>query len=715
MKTFIQIYLAFFLSLSASSQMLIEGIVQDQNGEGLIGANVYLKDTYDGTTSDLSGYFNFETYEEGTQILIVSFVGYETYQQTLDLKSLVSLKVQLKDAFNKMDAVTITAGAFEASDEKKSVVLKSLDIAMTAGATADIPGALNTLPGTQKNGETGRLFVRGGTSNETKVFIDGTEVANFYGTAAPSIPTRSRFSPFLFKGAFFSTGGYSAEYGQALSSALVLRSSDVDNQSKIDLSLLSVGADASITQSWSDQSIYVKAGYINLNPYNHLISQRIHWRQGTQSIDATAAYKKDFTDGTRLRAMMMTSSGSFKLDQKTILNEKGFNAVDVKNDFLFGTLSFEKPVGESDFFFLGGSYTYNYDYTRFNEFRSRSPIINYHLKGKYSHSFSDKTLLNSGVEFFIKDFEENISASTTFARLAFNQFRPVIFAELDHYLSERWVLRGGLRSEYETYLKSYNLAPRISIAHKLGDSGQVSVAVGKYFQDPEDRFLRFSKSIKQESANHLILNFQRIKEGRVFRVEGYLKDYDKLTRFQDAFDAETYANSGYGYAYGLDLFWRDKSGIKNLDYWISYSWLQSERKFLNFPEKAAPGFTSAHNLSVVTKRWFQLLRSQVGVTYSITSGRPYDDPSKDGFNESLTQVYHDLSYNMAWLPAKKWIVYFSISNVLGQEQTFGYRYAESDETPGKYLSEAVRLPSKRFLLLGCFLTIGSNKNQLENL
>ena len=78
------------------------------------------------------------------------------------------------------------------------------------------------MPGAQQIGEQEGLFVRGGTGEETKQFIDGTLVNNPYYTSVPDIATRGRFSPFLFKGTVFSTGGYSALYGQALSSAVIL-------------------------------------------------------------------------------------------------------------------------------------------------------------------------------------------------------------------------------------------------------------------------------------------------------------------------------------------------------------------------------------------------------------------------------------------------------------------------------------------------------------
>ncbi|MEP4535034.1 MAG: TonB-dependent receptor [Cyclobacteriaceae bacterium] len=715
MKILLQTYLSIFLSSVALGQTVIEGVVTDQTGEGLIGANVYIKDTYDGATTNVDGQFRFETFEEGEQVLVVSFVGFETQEIQISPGDSKNFNIRLKEAFNAMEAVTISAGAFEAGDESKAVILKSLDIAMTAGATADIPAALNTLPGTQRNGESGRLFVRGGTAGETKVFVDGMESSGFYGTGGPAIPSRSRFSPFLFKGTFFSTGGYSAEYGQALSSALILKTLDVEPESQVDISLMTVGVDVSATKSWDNQSFYGKLGYLNLNPYNKIISQRVHWNQGTVSPDATLSYKKDFDNGAKLRSMVMTSTSSFSLERETKLNEQGYDAIDVRNDFAFATISYERPVGETDMWYVGSSVTHNYERTQFNHLGSASPVTNYHAKTKYNHSFSDRTFLNAGVEVFHREYKEHLSDSASRRNLGFNQTRPVLFAEVDHYISEKWILRGGVRSEFESYMNTFNWSPRVSLAHSIGEHSQVSVATGLFYQDSEEDYLRFTNNLDQERAAHYILNYQRIKNDQVFRVEGYLKDYDKLVKYTDAFDPDTFTNEGDGYAYGMDVFWRDRTGIKYFDYWVSYSWLKSERDFQNFPEAAAPSFTSEHNLSLVVKRWMPRFNAQVGATYSVTSGRPYNDPVKTGFNQSTTPVYQDLSYNMAWLPKQNLILYFSASNLLGQEQVFGYNFSNTPNTDGQYLSEAVKLPAKRFIFIGCFITIGGKNNQLQNL
>jgi hypothetical protein len=161
-----------FIALAGYAQTKITGKVVDERGAGIPLANVILVDTYDGTSSDTEGNFEFTTTETGTKILLVKFVGYKDSQREVVLQGKsVTVTVQLEEMINELEAVMITAGAFAASDESRRTVFKAIDIATTAGATADIAGALNTLPGTQKVGESGRLFVRGGDGTEAKTFI----------------------------------------------------------------------------------------------------------------------------------------------------------------------------------------------------------------------------------------------------------------------------------------------------------------------------------------------------------------------------------------------------------------------------------------------------------------------------------------------------------------------------------------------------------------
>ncbi|MCH4565681.1 Plug domain-containing protein, partial [Halomonas sp. EGI 63088] len=173
-----------------------------------------------------------------------------------------------------LTGVVLSAGTFEAGDNSKVSVLKPLDVVTTASALGDFVGALQTLPGTSTVAEDGRLFVRGGEAEETQIFIDGIRVFTPFTPTPNNVPTRGRYSPFLFKGITFSTGGYSAEYGQALSSVLLLNSVDQPDQEKTDISIMTLGGGVGNTQMWGENSLSINASYINLGPYFSLFKTK---------------------------------------------------------------------------------------------------------------------------------------------------------------------------------------------------------------------------------------------------------------------------------------------------------------------------------------------------------------------------------------------------------------------------------------------------------
>ena len=113
---------------------LITGRVADEKNEPIIYANVYLKDTFDGTSSDEKGEFQFETYEVGLQILVVSYVGYETYEQEHDIDITRTFEISLEELITQASEVVITAGSFGASDDEKVIVLDPVDIVYVASS-----------------------------------------------------------------------------------------------------------------------------------------------------------------------------------------------------------------------------------------------------------------------------------------------------------------------------------------------------------------------------------------------------------------------------------------------------------------------------------------------------------------------------------------------------------------------------------------------------
>ncbi|MGB8705778.1 MAG: TonB-dependent receptor, partial [Gillisia sp.] len=164
-------------------------------------------------------------------------------------------------------------------------------------------------------------------------------------------------------------------------------------------------------------------------------------------------------------------------------------------------------------------------------------------------------------------------------------------------------------------------------------------------------------------------------------------------------------------------FWRDGSSFKNLEYWFSYSYINSQRKYKNFPVEATPGFIANHTASLVTKYWISNWRSQLGFSDTFTSGRPYNDPNSVQFMAEKTKCYNNLSFNWAYLLSDQKILYFSVSNVLGTKNVFNYEYSSVADANGNYNRRAVRPTADRFFFVGFFWTISDDKksNQLKNL
>ncbi|MEM0941122.1 MAG: carboxypeptidase-like regulatory domain-containing protein [Bacteroidota bacterium] len=711
----ITVSMSLLLSAMIFGQYEISGMVTDESGEPLLGVNVYLKGTYTGATTDVDGNFSFTVNEEDHLILVASFIGYHVQEIPLEPKS-QKLDIQLRVEINQLNAVVITAGSFNVSDGSKKEVLKPLDIVTTAGATADIPGALNTLPGTQQVGETGRLFVRGGEDRETKTFIDGMLVHNEYSPSAPNTPGRSRFSPFMFKGTSFSTGGYSAEYGQALSSALILESKDVGGSDRIDLSLMTVGADIAMERSFDSSSFAGKIQYSNLTPYFALVSQNLDWDKAPQEYSGNFTYRLKTGKTGLLKLYTNLSTSDLELYEAEITDPEINLPVKVTNDYAYVNASYRTFLNDKWTIRTGASFTKSSDFASLDEASREQDLVGYHTKVVADYLQSDRMSLILGEEVIGRNLHQELIDGEPFKQHLHERISAT-FSEAELYISTDLAFKIGGRLEHSNLSNRLSLDPRISAAYKIGENSQISFAYGRFRQLSSDQIILFDQDARQEKAIHYISNYQWIKEGQTFRIEGYEKRYNHLTRYENIFDPTTYLSDGSGHARGVDLFWRDSKTFHDLDYWISYSYLQTERNYRDFPGSFTPSFASTHNFSIVTKKFIDKIKSQVGLTYSFASARPYNDLNGERFMSGRTPSYHDLSFNISYLYNNQVIIHAMVNNALGANNIFGYEYADEPGSDGIYASRPITPAAKRFIFLGIFITLSKNKgiSQLPNL
>lgn len=717
MKKLTIIFIAL-ISFQMFAQTTISGTVFNSKKEPIEGANIYLDGTYDGSTSGADGTFLFKTTETGTQTLIISFLSYESFTMVGDVSFMKDITVKLREDVSALDAVVLSAGTFSAGDNSKVNALKPLDVVTTASALGDFVGALQTLPGTTTVAEDGRLFVRGGDANETQIFIDGIRVFTPYSPTTNNAPTRGRYSPFLFDGITFSTGGYSAEYGQALSSVLLLNTIDEPDQEKTDIGIMSLGATLGKTEKWKKSSLSVNASYINLAPYNAIFKNRNDWIKPFETASGEAVYRKKTNSGLfKLYGAFDTTS--FELTQEDINNSEGaYFKLNNNNFYLNG--SYQGVLNDTWSVFGGLSYTRAKNNLNVIESTINNKENSLHAKLKFKNRISNRLKLYFGAEYFATDFDETYQDETIQkVSYGYNNNIASAFVEADIFISKKLAFKTGLRAEYSELFKEFTLAPRVSLAYKTTEKSQVSLAYGNFYQNPASNTLKFNQDLKAENTSHYIFNYQFNLDKKIFRAEAYYKTYTNLVKFDTEFTNfdSNFNNNGNGFARGIDFFWRDSKSIKNFDYWASYSFLDTKRDYQNYQTSAQPNFANTHNVSLVGKYWVDKWRSQVGFSYAYASGRTFTNPNKTGFLNDKTKAFNSLSLNWAYLISPQKILYASVNNALGFKNVNGYQYANTPNANGNFNRRALQPATDQFFFVGFFWTISDDKksNQLDNL
>jgi vitamin B12 transporter len=745
MKFFLNL-IFIIINFSATAQVKISGKAVDNKSKPLSGVSIVLKDTYDGATTDSAGNFSFITIETGNQLLQATYSGYRPFETSINIQTTgINLNIILKEQITELKAVVITAGSFEAGDKKKGAVLTDIDVATTPSANADVTEAFKSLPGAQQVGESEGLFVRGGTASESKIFIDGTQVNNFFYSSTPGMAQRGRFNPFLFKGTVFSTGGYSALYGQALSSALILESKDLPEKSEADLGISVFGVGGGMQQLAKNKksSWGFSANYYNLILAFKIIKQRQDYFKMPVVFDGDANFRFKTKGGGIVKMYSYYSKTDLGYRTNDIDSAGMKDAFSLQNINQYHNLSWKQPLTKRWKFSAGISISTNNDDIN-NELQdagNKKQIITtpaFYAYKNFTLQTNGTFLQNrlmlekklsglSAVRFGTEISNSNEkSAYTLYDGTTFNETvketMAAGFAESDIYITNKLAAKAGIRAEHSALLDKWNAAPRASLAYQLGKYSSAGLAYGIFYQNPERKYLPASTLLNFSRAAHYILQYQMLSGVQTFRAEVFYKKYDDLYKTGiNSFGREVAANNnGSGYAKGFEIFWRDKKTIKSVDYWISYSFLDTKRDFLNFPSAVQPSFSAKHTVAFVFKKFILPWKTQFNLSYNFATGRPYYRIAYDGtqgknvFTDMGTTInYNSCSFSVNYLPSigKKntknfavWVL--GVNNVFGQTQVYTYNYSYNGKTKAP-----VGPTSRRFAFIGCFLSFGTDRTQ----
>lgn len=213
-----------FLSLTVYSQGTgsISGSIKDKsNGEPLPGVNVVLKGTYYGAATDINGKYTIHSINPGTYIVEVSLIGYKTVQFTgvqVFAGQNKKIDVELEETVLTLGQDVVVVGEkplldVEETQSKKSISKEEIEIAIIENIT----DLVSQQAGVIKSDNA--IHIRGGRSYENAFLLDGVSVQDPLAGTGFGL----QLSASALEEVEVITGGYNAEFGQATSGVVNVR------------------------------------------------------------------------------------------------------------------------------------------------------------------------------------------------------------------------------------------------------------------------------------------------------------------------------------------------------------------------------------------------------------------------------------------------------------------------------------------------------------
>ncbi len=495
-RAFICFFLLFCMGTYSSGQNLhytVSGYVKEEaTGEALIGATVQIKELKKGTATNQYGFYSI-TVDPGTYTLSVTYLGYQEFTQTLELKSDLRINVALKSKSVETSTVEIKG---EAEDKNvKSTDMGSVRLSMEQIKAlpaflgeVDILKTIQLLPGVKSagDGNTG-FYVRGGGPDQNLILLDEAVVYN------PShlLGFFSVFNGDAVKDVNLIKGGMPAQYGGRLSSVL-------------DISM----------KEGNDKDYHVEGGI-------GVISSRLTV-QGPIKKDTSSF----IISGRRTYIDVVVKPF---LDKTSKYYGTGYYFYDLNSKFNY-------KISDKDRLFLSGYLGRDvFDYKNsFANFNVNIPWGNTNAVLRWNHLFNDKLFLNTSAIFSDYQFSFGASESGFDFRL-FSGIRDWTYKmDFSYYPNTRHEIKFGMDYIFHTFTPSNATAKQGDVTFDLGQiKKQYAHEMALYISDDFDVTdrLRVSAGIR-ESYFIMVGPFDRY----IHDVQGKITDTTRYAQGQTVAD-----------------------------------------------------------------------------------------------------------------------------------------------------------------------------------
>ncbi|MCX7878148.1 MAG: TonB-dependent receptor [Ignavibacteria bacterium] len=708
----ITVLLLILVKLTEAQEVRVFGRVTGEKNKPLEGANVVIEGSIEGSTSDSTGYFEFQTSRKGKHNIIFTFIGYEEKIISVEIKSEdLQMNVRLRKSEVVTEEIIVTASSFT-SGQQSQVTITPLEIVRIPGSDGDLFRAITTFPGSNQVDEGSRITVRGGEAEEVQTILDlATLYHPFVFDDDFNTSSYTTINPWGLRGINFSSGGFSAKYGNALSAVLELKSYEMPQGTGafLWLGLANIGLSGVYLSKDQKFGATFDAGQTILEPYFRLNGYLIDSYNPiplARGFGGTLSYKPSSLSS--IKAYFDFSEDKIGIRNSGPSYDGYFNSA---SSTLFSNIKFSAGIGSSFFLNAGLSFSRHKDNVTYGVLSTEGKNTYGKLRFDLVKQFSRKIELNTGGEYeYLEDrfsgrvpllfynLRENapslnISSCTHSGRAGF-------YTELQYKPLSSFFIVSGIRTDYHTLSEKIVFDPRISLGWKFSADHILRAAYGIYHQFPSLEYYARSVNhrLKPQQAGHYILGYEFNKNQGVFlfRVEGYYKDYRNLVLSEQA--TFGYNSDGKGYARGVDVF--IKSSVANrYSSWISYSYTDSKRSQYNVLTESPSNYDITHNMTIVASYNITSnlvtglsLRYSTGKPYTPVTGSIYDSvynvyqPLYGPVNSERFPTYKRLDVNFQYifsLLGRFAVAVFQINNVLNNKNlydyTYNYNYTERKE------------------------------------
>jgi len=659
------ILVCFFTIISVFGQQkkhTISGYLKDKSdGEGLIGAVVYIAEIKSGVVSNSYGYYAISL-PEGTYNVTISYIGYKPINKVVELNKDTRLDLEMEYEYKALDGVEIIAEKEDKNIDETEMSTVTLQMETVKKIPAlfgevDVLKVIQLLPGVQSSGEgTTGFFVRGGAADQNLILLDEAPVYN----ASHFLGFFSVFNQDAIKDLKIYKGGIPARYGGRLSSLLDIRMKE-GNSKKVSVSggLGTISSRLTVEGPIKkDKSSFIISGrrtyadlFLKLSSDTNLQKNRLYFYDVNAKVNyqvnknnmvfLSGYFGRDvFKFGEQFAMNWGNITGTLRWNH--LFNSKLFSNITLVTsnfDYNLGVPEGDRAFNwESKILDLNGKIDFTYYLNPKNTVRFGVGTIH--------HTFSPGSI-TAGEDSFFNDFELSKKYAFEHSIYLSNEqnltdrimvhygLRASIFQNLgedktytfDTSDPERYLVKDTINNSSGVYNSYVNLEPRLSIRYLLSEEASLKATYNRttqYIQQasnstsssPLSIWFASSEFVKPQLADQVALGYFKNFKHNTFEssIEIYYKKMYNTIDFRD--HAQLLLNEylegelrfGDAYSYGVEFLLKKQKG--KFTGWASYTYSETKRlvdELNNGNEYYAP-YDRTHDVSLVlsydiNERW----------------------------------------------------------------------------------------------------------------